>query len=66
MILTGRQWASGRTQPRPQSQSSSPPQESAKQYQADTKISKEIATLSEAFTRLQGTKKLAKVVSQVR
>jgi len=41
-------------------------QEAAKQLQSETKISKEIATLAEAFTRLQGTKKLAKAVSQVR
>jgi programmed cell death 6-interacting protein len=38
--------------------------EAAKQLNAETKISKEIATLSEAFTRLQATKKLAKAASQ--
>ncbi|KAI8477285.1 MAG: programmed cell death protein 6 interacting protein X [Monoraphidium minutum] len=38
--------------------------ESGKQLQAETKIAKEVATLSEAFTRLQATKKLAAAVSQ--
>ncbi|GBF91561.1 hypothetical protein Rsub_04301 [Raphidocelis subcapitata] len=38
--------------------------EQAKQLQSETSVAKEIATLSEGFTRLQATKKLAKAVSQ--
>ncbi|GBF94332.1 hypothetical protein Rsub_06954 [Raphidocelis subcapitata] len=38
--------------------------EAAKQLQAEEKISKEVAMLSEAFNRLQATKKLAAAASQ--